>query len=693
MATEAPVKPNVPADEEEKRLRVHLSQFLVDLVKAMTKTANYHPEHPQVHQARGGLHNQLRGLLKDRHELAFLRAPSPADKLELVLEGVLAEPMNLSALMNIGPGARFFPKFYEYFGRQALHSLAIKAGMAVAEFDALMEVLARDAEAAEGDGKTKLDELLFEQKVYHLSTVFAEELVAPERRLDWRIRLALSRLKKDLRLLPLSQEGGKQIVEDVVRPLRRPDLLAALLLNCDVVAVDPALLGGAPLPQQILAVTPAALLAPTLGESTRMVAGLAQAAGGLDRVPAAPRLRHLLVDLANRAYAAGGDAGFEALMGLFRAKLLGPTDLSPALREFGMVQRLVQGLAADQTAALNQLRGSLAQPGGPAAELLGPLVVELLRRGQYPLACEALRLAPGGDGAAARAREVLARPAVMRPLLDKFAAGPKEVRQHLAELLGLIGPPAAEPLIELFGHTQDLGVRRAACDAVARLGPAAIHPLLRRLERPDVPWYTIRNVLMVLGEIGQAAPLDFRAYLRHEQHQVREEAAAALARIPIPEAEPLLLNALGDPHPAVRARAVAGLGARRTKQIRAIHFMVEAIRHKGIKETEEDEAVQLQVCAAFQQLGNIRYGGEGQIETVLAQALGGPEGKRGLLGVFGAGGGRSKSPAVRAAIIETLGAIGTAASAGVLERIAEAEGGPNGPRAREALKKLQARPA
>jgi hypothetical protein len=47
---------------------------------------------------------------------------------------------------------------------------------------------------------------------------------------------------------------------------------------------------------------------------------------------------------------------------------------------------------------------------------------------------------------------------------------------------------------------------------------------------------------------------------------------------------------------------------------------------------------------------------------------------------------------VRAAIIDTLAAIGTAASADALRRVTETEGGALALRAREALKKAQARP-
>ncbi len=698
MTTEAPAKPQSPPLDDEQKLRVHLAQFVLDLIKAMTKTGYYDPEHPQAQQARAGLHAQFRGLIKDRFELGFVRMAS-AENPEITVEGVLLEPMSLATLLGKGVGALFVPKLFEYFERHALQSFAIKAEITAAEFDTLVEVITREPGVGRGPNMANLGEILIDRQVYHVSTLFSEELVGRERRMNWRARLAISRLKKDLRIVPLYRNAGPeavrrarhQIIEDAIRPVRRPDLLCSLLVNCDLAVVDPALLEGVPLEQRVIQTLPPLLIPPVLAATAKEVAALAQAAGSLDRVSGAPRLRHLLVDLADRAHGIGGDGSFEAMAELFRAKLLSQIDLSPALREFLQVQRFAQGLAADPTAGLRQLQDLLTRPGSPGVALLGPLAADMLRRGHHHVACETLRLAEEFPDAAAKARETLGRETVIRPLLQKFVAGPKEVREQVAEVFVLLGSPAVAPLIEFLSHN-DRGVRRAACTTLVGMGGVAMGPLLDRLERRGQPWYMVRNILMVLGEIGQEVPLDFRPYIRHEHQRVREEAATALGRLPLPEAESLLLNALRDRHPAVRARAVAGLAARRTKNIGALHFMAEAIRRKGPRETEEDETVQLQVCAAFQQLGNIQYGGEGRIETVLGQALGGPEGKRGLLGVFGAGGGRPKSQAVRAAIIDTLAAIGTAASAGVLERIAEAEGGPNGPRAREALKKLQARP-
>ncbi len=699
MATEAPEKPQTSEIDDEQRLRVNLGQFVMDLIKALLKTGYYDPDHPQARQARAGLHAQFRALMKDRFELGFVRTAS-AENPEIITEGVLTEPLSLAALLGKGVGALFVPKLYEYFERHALQSFAINAGITEEEFDGLIDIITREPGVGRGGAKMNLGELLLDRQIFHVSLLFSEDLVGRERRMNWRVRLALSRLKKDIRVVPLYRHAGEQalqrakhqIIEDVIRPVRRPDLLCTLLVNCDLVALDESLIGQVPLERQVVLTLPPLLIAPTLVATTKELAAMAQTAGGMDQVSGAPRLRHLLVDLADRAQTAGGDSGYDALASLFQAKLLSSVDLSPALKEFLQVQRFAQSLATNPTAGLAQLRDLLARGGAAAVGLVGPLAADLLRRGQYGVACEILKVAQESPKVAAQAGETLGREPVIRPLIQKFVSGTKDIRDQVAEVFVRIGPPAVGPLVELFAQSADRSVRRATCAAVARFGAVAVGPLLERLERQNLPWYVTRNILMVLGDIGQQVPLDFRRYIRHEHHRVREEAVAALGRLPIPEAESLLLNALRDAHPAVRARAVAALGALRTKNIGALHFMVEAIRRKTPREKEEDDAVQIQVCGAFQQLGNFRHGGEGRVETVLAQALEGP-GKRGLLGVFGGAGGRPKSPAVRAAIIDILGAIGTAASADALRRVAEGEASALTARAREALKKVQTRPA
>ena len=158
-ATEAPVAPQSPQLDEEQKLRVQLAQFVMDFIKAMTKTGYYDPDHPEARQARAGLHAQLRTLLKGRFELGFVRTTA-AEHPEIIVEGVLPEPINLAALLGKGVGALFVPKLYEYFERHALQSFAIKAEITEQEFETLVDVITREPGVGRGQGKANLGQVL-----------------------------------------------------------------------------------------------------------------------------------------------------------------------------------------------------------------------------------------------------------------------------------------------------------------------------------------------------------------------------------------------------------------------------------------------------------------------------------------------------------------------------------------------------
>jgi len=88
-------------------------------------------------------------------------------------------------------------------------------------------------------GRERFVTHLNENGITHFSLVFKEDLVAPERRLPWRAQLAISRLKKDLKQVPLFHDldaAGlrllrQQTLHEVLRPISRPDLLAALFFD------------------------------------------------------------------------------------------------------------------------------------------------------------------------------------------------------------------------------------------------------------------------------------------------------------------------------------------------------------------------------------------------------------------------------------------------------------------------------
>lgn len=185
--------------------------------------------------------------MRGRSELAFLLAAS-AQNPEILVDGVLPEPISLAALMGKGMGAVFVPKFYQFFERYGLHTFAISAGITLREFDELIQVIAQLPGGGGGASGATLNELILDRQIFQVSILYADDLVGRERRMNWRVRLALSRLKKDLGPILLDRQAAgqallrarvQQIVEEVVRPLARPELLCGLVMHCDLAAPGP----------------------------------------------------------------------------------------------------------------------------------------------------------------------------------------------------------------------------------------------------------------------------------------------------------------------------------------------------------------------------------------------------------------------------------------------------------------------
>ncbi len=152
-----------------------------------------------------------------------------------------------------------------------------------------------------------MTQALVDQDIIHVSTVFEADLLGQERRLPWRVELAISRLGRDLRMLPLYksttpeeiQEIKIQILDEVIRPMRTQELLKDLLVNCDLLARDISVLKETQIEREILQQVPRPLLVPTAWEIILDVEDLEEGEGleGGESLEMSTRRRLLLRDL------------------------------------------------------------------------------------------------------------------------------------------------------------------------------------------------------------------------------------------------------------------------------------------------------------------------------------------------------------------------------------------------------------
>jgi HEAT repeat protein len=689
---------------EELQLRPLVSEFVVSFVKALSLSGQYTPDHPEVRRSVAALYQHFLALLRGKTELTFLTRIGGESK-DVIVDGIFAEATHLAALMPQGTGDLFLPKLHEYFDRRHLLSWSIKANISPEEFAGFIAILSAFAAPA-GDRGTDVSaetaRALATRGIAHVSLVFMDELVGRDRRLPWRVEMALTRLRKDLRMIPLYRKSGAaelhraktQIIDDIIRPVRRPDLLKAVLLNCDLIAKDLSAAGENAIELQLIDHLPLGMVWPTALEFAKDLAGT----GSTDGTPQRERARNLLKPLAARLHDQASPEGDQTLSSLFDQKILSLEDLPPRLQETIAAKRFVDVYLANEPQHLERLRGMTEDPAGAAPYVRA--VPELLRREKYQSALTILRgveswsatefsSAADFKSLLEGVREAVAESDLVSALIERFRGGSTGVRQKVVEVLAALGRVGLPPLIDLLTRSDDVELRRCLVAALAQIGAGALWAVRVPLERSGLPARVVRDLLAVLAQIKdpEAGKMALR-FLHHPDATVREEAVAALARASGRQAEAELMAALKDHAPAVRRRALISLGSIGSSNPRVVDFLCEVVRKRHKGEPEEDDQLQIQACQALAEVGRTVTSLIPGIESTLIQALD-LDGGKGFLARWG--GSAGKSDAVRGAICTALGQIGGRTAAATLGRVLGEKSLLVKDKAARALRQLEAR--
>ena len=146
--------------------------------------------------------------------------------------------------------------------------------------------------------------------------------------------------------------------------------------------------------------------------------------------------------------------------------------------------------------------------------------------------------------------------------------------------LSLLTSGAIPSLIELLANLNQMKVRRLVCEALVVLGKDHVPILLEVLR--DSRWFIIRNIVYVLGKIGDPKSLDgFRRLIHHPHERVRKEMLQALPRMPQDAIEGIYLALLNDKDRSIRQQAIRWLV--RSGSQEGLKIMQRMIGEEGFK--------------------------------------------------------------------------------------------------------------
>lgn len=669
-----PAVPTIPAPEEAKK-REDLSAFTLNLLKAMLKSGYYAPEHPGSRNAKEGLFREFLSVLEGKDALTYIRREDRV-KRDVLVEGFSDDLLSLSSVITMGASELFIPKFLEYFARQNLVSFSFKAGITQSEFEKFVDIMSETPKKELGKEELgqALTRKILENDIVHVSTIFDVDLIGMTRKLPWRVELVITRLKKDLSLIPLFRSYKKEALEetkakvigDIIRPLHDSDTLKDFLVNCDLVCEDLKNIGQLDIEAQVFESLQPGILIKTVKalqdefEKSQALLELSED-NEVARV-ITERSRGLLKKVSVRLVRDNIPEGLSILLSLHSKEILSMADLSEEARNVVIAKKMTDGFLKDEKKFLDGLK--TVKDGGVLKRYMDQLLRIMLELFERDLHVSGLRIINVLFDLSEKRNlenELISEKyskIILPRLKHGFLSAPKEAREEIARALIRFGKVSVPYLIDVLRESEDKRVRNSASTAVAVIGPQAGETLLKELTDTKQPWYFHRNLIGLLGKIkfAPAVPV-IEKYAAHEDARVREAAIESLALLRGREAEPLIVKALTDPEAKIKNRAFVLLKSFKCSLPVFARYCLGIIARREANAEEENEEIQLLACSALSVMEGMTPELRAEAEETLRRAVE-PEDKS-MLKMFKKKKWKDKSPKVQAAINDILTKLGT----------------------------------
>jgi hypothetical protein len=648
------------------------SKFLLSFIQALLKTGYYTPDHRETSKAREGLYRDFVSIIKNHRELTFVVAAGKETR-DIMVDGIVDEPAALSSFMLKGMSEMFVPKFLAFFDRKNLSSFSIKSAITKNEFDTFIDIMSESpSHEAQVDTREQLTLDLIKKSILHISTVFNIDLVGKERELPWRVEIALTRLKKDLSLIPLYKnvqeekitELKNMVFDDIIRPIRSHNIIKDIIINLDIISPEIAGISREEFEDRITDFIHKDLLlraAPgildfflSLKESYEKI----QDETILERLAFTKKMaKKIGFKLMNY-----GITDERLLMDFFHHGILVfdelPDNLQARARRRGEVDKFLRE-PQKYLSALDRAKNQ--EEMKRAVSTLLNLLPELFERGLFTELQRILERVQNA-GFNFSSLESMLIDEIAESIERKSSEGTKGEQAKVMDSIFLIGTAMIPVLISFLTHKSRL-VRKIACEQLVKHGTESIPLLTRSLEERN-DWYHVRNVIMILAEAGKDSPeLEeiFKEYMHHQEPKVRVEAVYGMINLLGPGAEETLMKALNDESPLVRKKAVWALGKIPSVRAEVIEYYIDTLTGKQ----KEDDFLIEQVLTTIQNYP-VHLDETGKLEQAILEAL---VKRQGILGRFSSG--YVYSDHLRTRMFETLKYMGSQKSIDILTKIAK----------------------
>ncbi len=645
-----------------------IAEFILSFIQALLKTGYYKPGHPETNKAKEGLYREFKKALEGYKEITFVSA-AEKNKKDVMIDGVFEETAKLSKLLLKGMSEMFVPKFLEYFERKHLTSFSMKSQITKEEFDSFINIMS-ETPYDENPSEDLREKMMFEMiksNIVSVSTVFNVELVGKKRKLPWRVELALTRLKNDLSKIPLYKnlrpeklaEIKAMVFDDIIRPVRTPELIKDILCNLDLVLYNTMGISKDELEDEVTAYFNKDCL---LQAAPELLKEYLKVRTAHEQFPDDEAIsKHLeplgeitrKVALIAASYEKTEDA---VLLESIKCGLLRADELPDRIRKKFRRIEAVDSFLRNPQEYYNAINKAREDEFEYRCSMFVDMIPELLSRSCYREVDEIISFVKKSGFEFSKMGKAFFD--VISGDIDSIVMNsPKESQMRVMEMLGVLGKNSIPILSNLLVVGSRL-VRKISCEMLIANGKDTV-PHLISIVYTRNDWFFIRNVLMILAEIGQggeAIENIFRKFINHGEQRVREEVAKGITNIMGAKGERYLLDYLKDPSISVRRKAVWGLGIIKSTSPKLLSYIYNVLQGK----TGEDETMIEQALFALSLIGEDINESEDFEKSIIKMLKG-----KGVIRILTSKAAFSDKVKIRAC--EALGTFGTKKSISVLK--------------------------
>ncbi len=198
--------------------------------------------------------------------------------------------------------------------------------------------------------------------------------------------------------------------------------------------------------------------------------------------------------------------------------------------------------------------------------------------------------------------EQIADKNTIKLLLETYTKNENAVKKQVIYSLALLGGMALISLLKILKVSEDTYQRGDIIKIISKIGHLDPMILVEEIKQGG-PWYYLRNLLLIMGNIGNKEHLAvLKPFLTHNDFRLQKEAVNSIIKLDTTAGSEMLLSVLPTLNDGLKLEIIPKFG--KMKLISAVSPLVEMLKTKSTENQKVKPQIDEQICIALGKIGS-----------------------------------------------------------------------------------------